>query len=394
MAQPPVSSPPLRILYVLNSADIYGASRCLLRLSQTLDRTRFTPVVLLPETGPLLPLLEKAKVELIRDATISVITRNVFKSWRLVPFVLNIPLAAWRLRALIRRHRIDLVHTNVGTILSSGLGARLARVPHVWHIRDWYGEFGAIWKYYRRYILACSDAVLCVSHAIAGQFPAMFKVMVVHDGFPMEEFEIDYAKLRIEFRQKYQIDQESFVVGCVGRIKFVRKGQEFLVRAAAILRQQNIDIKVLLVGSPSPGSEDHLPRLRSLVEQVGMSDHVVFTGEIPDARPAYAALDVFVLPSAQAEPFGGVVMEAMGMGKPVIASAVGGSLDQVVEGETGFLVPPANAEAIATKIRTLLEDPKLRIQMGQAGKSRIETRFSLQQMTERIEQIYSDLQTK
>lgn len=389
-----MSSSPLRILYVLNSADIYGASRCLVRLCQTLDRTRFTPVVLLPESGPLIPLLEKAKVELIRDPNVSVITRRVFKSWRLIPFFLWIPFAAWRVRSLIRRHRIDLVHTNVGTILSSALGARLARVPHVWHIRDWYGEFGAIWKYYRRYILACSDAVLCVSNAIAGQFPAEPKVTVVHDGFPMEEFEVDHAKLRSEFRQKYQIDQEHFVAGCVGRIKFVRKGQEFLVRAAAILRQQGVDVTVLLVGSPSPGSEDHLPRLHSLIEQIGMSDRVVFTGEIADARPAYAALDVFVLPSAQAEPFGGVVMEAMGMSKPVIATALGGSLDQVVEGETGFLVPPANADAIAAKIRTLLDDPKLRIRMGLAGKNRIQAHFSLQQTTERIEEIYSGLRAK
>jgi glycosyltransferase involved in cell wall biosynthesis len=70
---------------------------------------------------------------------------------------------------------------------------------------------------------------------------------------------------------------------------------------------------------------------------------VVLTGELADPKPAYAAMDVFVLPSAQPEPFGGVVLEAMAMRRPVVATAIGGSVDQVVDGETGFLVPPGDA---------------------------------------------------
>jgi glycosyltransferase involved in cell wall biosynthesis len=386
-----VSSPPLRILYVLNSADIYGASRCLARICAALDRTRFTPVVALSEDGPLVALLKKAGVEEIVHAKMSVITRRVFKSWRLIPFLLSIPIGALQLSFIIRKHRIDLVHTNVGVIPSAPLGAWLARVPHVWHIRDWYGEFRGLWKWYRRFILTFSDAVVCVSHAVAGQFPKDPKVIVVHDGFPLEEFAVDQAHLRAEFRKKFEIDPNRFVAGCIGRIKFVRKGQEFLVRAAAMLRQQNVDMTVVIVGAPSPGSEDHLPRLRSLVKQVEMSDRVVFTGEIADARPAYAALDVFVLTSAQPEPFGGVVMEAMCMSKPVIATALGGSLDQVVEGETGFLIPPADPDALAEKILILLKDQTLRMRMGAAARKRIETHFTLSQMIKKIETIYLEL---
>ena len=387
-----MSRPPFRILYVLNSADIYGASRCLARVCAALDRTRFTPVVALPEDGPLVALLKKAGVEEIVHSKMSVITRRVFKSWRLLPFLLSIPIGAWQLRSIIRKHRIDIVHTNVGVIPSAPLGAWLARVPHVWHIRDWYGEFRGLWKWYRRFILVFSDAVVCVSHAVANQFPKNPKVIVVHDGFPLEEFAVDQARLRAEFRKKFEIDPDRFVAGCIGRIKFVRKGQEFLVRAVAILRAQNIDLTALIVGAPSSGNEDHLQRLRALaIEQLGVSDRVVFTGEIADARPAFAALDVFVLTSAQPEPFGGVVMEAMGMSKPVIATALGGSLDQVVEGETGFLIPPADPDALAEKILILLKDQTLRTRMGAAARKRIETHFRLSQMINKIESIYLEL---
>ena len=180
-----MSHPTVRILYVLNSADIYGASRSLLRVCEALDRDRFEPMALVPQTGPLIPMLEKAGVKVIHSP-VSVVTRRVFKSWRLLPFLFNIPLTAWQLRRIVRKHGINVVHTNVGTILSTGLGARLAGVPHVWHIRDWYGEFGGLWKWYRRYILSCSDVVVCVSHPIAAQFSSAPNVVVEHDGFPLE----------------------------------------------------------------------------------------------------------------------------------------------------------------------------------------------------------------
>jgi glycosyltransferase involved in cell wall biosynthesis len=387
-----VSEPPLRVLYVANSADIYGASRCLLRLCAALDHKRFMPVVAVPEDGPLVAFLRKAGVEEIVQIPLSVTTRDVFKSWRLVPFLLNIPFKSWRLRSAIRKLHIDLVHTNVGTIPSAPLGAWLAGVPHILNIRDWYGEFPGLWKWYRRYILAFSDKVICVSYAMADQFPKIPKVTVVHDVIPLAEFEVDRTRLRREFRKKYNIPPDRCVVGCIGRIKFVRKGQEFLVRAIAILRQQHrLECTTIIVGAPAPGSEEDLPRLKALAEELGVSDRIIFTGELSDPRSAYAALDVFVLPSAQPEPFGGVVMEAMGMGKPVVATALGGALDQVVDGQTGYLVPPANPSALAEKLLKLIEDPLLQARMGAAGAERLRTDFSLQGMMKEIEAIYREV---
>jgi glycosyltransferase involved in cell wall biosynthesis len=230
--------------------------------------------------------------------------------------------------------------------------------------------------------------VVCVSRAIADQFAELPRVTVVHDGFSFREFDIDRPRAE-KFRTNYNIDRERIVVGCIGRIKFVRKGQEFLVRAAAILRDQGVDLTLLIVGAPSPGSEDHLPRLRALIDELNLRDRVIFTGELTDARPAYAVCDILVLPSAQPEPFGGVVIEAMGMGKPVIATAIGGSLDQIVDGKTGFLVPPADPNALADKILTLAKNPELMKRMGQAGMERARTHFDVRQMVEKLEAIYS-----
>jgi glycosyltransferase involved in cell wall biosynthesis len=123
---------------------------------------------------------------------------------------------------------------------------------------------------------------------------------------------------------------------------------------------------------------------------LNVEDEIIFTGELMDARPAYASMDIFILPSAYPEPFGGVVMEAMSMGLPVIATNLGGSLDQVVEGVTGFLVPPADPNALAAKIERLANNPDLRRKMGAAGRERIVKNFSLREMVKKIEAVYDN----
>lgn len=383
-----MSQPPTRILFVHHNPDTYGASRSLLRLLGRLPRERYVPIVLLAADGPLRPLLQDLGVEVLVHP-VSVITRPVFRSWRLAEFLAKLPLSVLFVWRLIRRRQIHLVHTNTGVIASAGLAAKLAGVPHVWHIRDWFQEFKAAWGPYSKYIVWASHKVVAVSNAVAQQFPPNDRVAVVHNGFSLDEFAVPKAKLAREFRERFQLGQE-FLVGCVGRIKLVRKGQEVLVKAAALLEKKGRRAKYVFVGAPFPGNENHLAELQQLVRDHSLSAQVVFTGELPDARPAYAAMDVMVLPSAQPEPFGGVVMEAMAMGVPVIATNIGGSTDQVADGVTGFLVPPADPAALATKIELLMSDAHLRFQLGQAGPVRIAREFSLEKMVGHLETIYQE----
>ena len=128
--------------------------------------------------------------------------------------------------------------------------------------------------------------------------------------------------------------------------------------------------------------------MKALARELGLEKAVVFAGELSDPRPAYAALDIFVLPSAQPEPFGGVVLEAMALERPVIATAIGGSSEQVVPEKTGFLIPPADPHALAEKLRTLLTDPALRDRMGRAGRERIAKDLCLDRTVEGITAIY------
>lgn len=380
----------MRILIIHNSADIYGASRSVWRLCKRLDRTRFEPLVMLPEEGPLGTMLKGIGVKTLIFPSLRIMTRPVLKSLRLIPWLLGFLPSTIRLVGLLRRERVDLVHTNTGVICSSALAARLAGLPHVWHIRDWFQEFGALWGPYSRYILGFSTRVLCVSRSIAGQFPKSEKIEVLNNGFDLEEFPEVSAQERAAARNRWGFRGEDLVVCAVGRIKFIRKGQEFLLKAVALARQQGVVLKCLLAGGSSPGAEDHMERMKALAAELHVE--AVFTGELADARAAYAAADIFALPSAQPEPFGGVVMEAMALGRPVVGTNIGGTSEQVADGETGLLVPPAHPEALAEALSQLAKDPGLRARMGAAGRQRIQHKFPLEAMIARIQNLYDSLQ--
>ncbi|KAB2643498.1 MAG: glycosyltransferase family 4 protein [Verrucomicrobia bacterium] len=378
---------PARILHVHNSSDIYGASRSLVRLLRTLDRQRYEPIVLLPAEGPLAEQLRAISVRVLIYPRLSVIDRAVLKSWRLPFFLLNIPRSVLGIRAVLKRERIAIVHSNTGVILSSGPAAWLAGMPHVWHIRDWFQEFRSFWRFHEKWMRFFSHRIIAVSEAIAGQFTDRAKVTVINNGFDIAEFELGDHQSGVGFREQHALGN-GLVVGCVGRIKLLRKGQEVLLRAAGLLRQRGVRAKFLIVGAPFPGNESHLETLHAIVREFDLEGDVIFTGELPDPRPAYAAMDILVLPSAQPEPFGGVVMEAMCMSLPVIATNIGGSVEQVADGESGYLVPPNDPVALADKLAILLRDEPLRNRFGAAGRARIAERFTLNGMVERIMGVY------
>lgn len=380
-----------RILYVHNSADLYGASRSLLRLLTVLDRTRFEPVVVLPESGRLEDRIKSLGVAVTIDPSLAIISRY---SSKVSAIFRHFPVSSWKLSRLIRRKKIDLVHTNAGVVFSPAFAAWLAGVPHVWHIRESFDEFrGGIWEGYAAFMRMFSVRIVSVSNANAAQFSDRSKVVVIHNGFPLEDFPAISQEQRRQARERFGLVETDFVTGCVGRLKWVRKGQEYLIQAAHLLKKRGWQMKHLIVGSPYVGNESHLDRLQALVRDLDLENEIIFTGELQDTRPAYAAMDLFVLPSAQPEPFGGVVIEAMANRLPVIATNIGGSLDQVDDDVTGFLVPPGDPEALATKIEILARDPDCRLQMGVAGRARVTQLFDLNQMVIQMQDLYEDVLT-
>ncbi|MEM7394136.1 MAG: glycosyltransferase family 4 protein, partial [Verrucomicrobiota bacterium] len=359
-----------------------------IRLTREGHRVR----VVIPFEGPLRARLEEGGVEVEMMEGLPLLKRAALKNpLRLLKLLVDIPRYARRIQRSIHEVEAEVVHTNTATVLfSPALAARRARLPHIWHMRENFSEFGPVWPVFRRGVLAFSHRILCISHSVREQFGPSEKVEVLHNGYMREEFE-GVEPEQVEAFRRTHAEGDGFLVGIVGRIKWVRKGQEVFVRAAARLKERYPTARFLLIGSPFPGNESHLEKLLALVKDLGLDRQVVYLGTIDDVRTAMSALDVSVMASVMAEPFGGVVIESMALGTPVVASANGGPAEIVEDGVSGLLFPPGDDAAMAEAIDRLLRDEVGRKQMAEAARRRFEEAFEYDRFYESMVKVYKEL---
>jgi glycosyltransferase involved in cell wall biosynthesis len=159
------------------------------------------------------------------------------------------------------------------------------------------------------------------------------------------------------------------LVGIVGRLE-AWKGQDVFLRAAARVAAKHPEAEFAVVGGGTPGKEEAYPsELRAVAQELGIADRVRFVGHLVDVFPWFDALDVCVH-ATDGEPFGLVLVEAMALGKPLVATALGGPLEIVEEGSSGLLVPPGDDEAIADAVCTILADADLAARLAAGARRR------------------------
>ncbi len=378
------------ILLVGHSGDMYGASRSLIKLVRILNE-KYKVYVLLPETGVLKTELNTIlpAERILLNENLYIFTRNSFKikfiGSTFVQFIDNI----LTIRKLIRKYDIKIIHTNSGVVPAPALAAKISGRKHIWHIREWFGDFKKFWPAYFAYMTRFSDRVVCVSKTMAEQFQGHKKVMTIYNGF-----EISQIKTEISVPEEFQqsLNQADLVLGCTSRIRLIRKGQEYLIEAIGILTQKTgKNIQAVLIGDYVPGYEWQKEIISALIKKYQLEDRIHFLGHLANPLPYYKLFDVFVLPSGEPEPFGGVIMEAMSLGLPVIGSNAGGTTEQIENTQNGYLFENKNAEDLADKIGLFLNDPSSIKLFGKCSKERVEKYFSLELHQENILNLYENI---
>ena len=384
----------MRILFVHSPADLYGASRSLLRLCLDMRRRGWTVGVVLPDQGALSQRLAEVGVEIFLMPGIAKVERQNFASAAgIMRFFRGVLSNIRAQRRIVARWRPDIIHTNNALIPSAAVVAKLARRPHLWHLRENFSEFPALWAVYKHVMGALSTRIVCNSQLTADQLAGSWwvrRARIVYNGLARDEFCRFSAADVAVWRRRFAPDGGP-VVGVVGRIRLVRKGQEVFVAAAQQLADAFPAARFVCIGDAYPGNESHVEELRRRAERAGIGHRFEITGDIEDVAAATAALDIAVMPSVVPEAFGNVVMEAMCLGKPVIASANGGGREQIEEAVTGFLVPAGDADALARSLATLLADPERARAMGEAGRRRFEAHFTSDQTFAGIRRLYAEL---
>jgi glycosyltransferase involved in cell wall biosynthesis len=208
-------------------------------------------------------------------------------------------------------------------------------------------------------------------------------------GFDPEEFACEH-----DARARLGIPEDEFVVLQLGRM-VARKGVDNVIRGVgALAREHGVQARLLIVGGngpePDPALTPEIGRLMEIARKEGLADRVQFTGSRPRRalRTYYSAADVFVT-TPWYEPFGITPLEAMACARPVIGAAVGGLKSTIVDGKTGYLVPPNDPPALAERLARLREAPGLARRMGRAGRRRVVERYTWGRVVDGLERVYA-----
>jgi glycosyltransferase involved in cell wall biosynthesis len=339
----------------------------------------------LPEDGPLAADLRGAGIEVL-FRPLAVLRRSVMS-----PRALRRVAAAWAADAgglgrLARSRGVALVHTNTSTTLGGAAAARIAGVPHVWHVREIYAGFERWWPAYRR-LLVTADALPCVSAATCRQFEGALPAFVLPDGPAVTPRPRD----RGEARAALGLPEDAVVAALLGRVSGW-KGQDDLVRAlAAPALRGRPEVVALLAGAPARGEERHRRALHQLADRLGVTGSVYDVGFQDDLDLVYGAADIVVVPSRHPDPLPSAAIEAGAAGRCVVAADHGGAGEIVVDGVTGRLVAPRDPPALAAVLAELAADPAGRERLGAAAAADVPARFSRDRLRAGVHALYDRL---
>ncbi len=360
-----------RVLYVIATLDPAGAERQMAHLCRRLPRGEFEPAVCaLTRGGPL--------EEDLRRAAIPVHVLHKRGRWDLSVLP--------RLVALIRRFRPDLVHTWLPTANTLGRAAALAagtrviiaseRAADVWK--------GPLRRATDRALTRPTARILTNAYAVRRFLVERIglpekKIEVIHNGFDLVEFDDAAAR---PLQGPVPESADAAVIGAVARLE-PQKGFPWLIEAAALLRRQKAPPFQVWIAGAGP-EED---ALRRLARASGVAEQVRFLGLRLDVPALMGRFDLLALPSLW-EGLPNVVLEAMAARRAVAATRVNGTPEAVEDGRTGLLIPPRDAPALADALAALLRDAPRRRALGEAGRQRVATEFSMTRMVERTTEVY------
>ncbi len=381
----------MNILFLHSSSGLYGASKIMVETIQVLDKELGKVVVCLPDEGDLRKALEDVGAEVI-VMPLGILRRKYFNPLGLLNRLYFLLLAAWKIRKLVRKHKIDIVYSNTTAVLAGAIATRFSKVKHLLHIHEIIEKPRFFSKFIAWIIKKWSDKSIVVSNAVKKHWDGVKGgddgiIKVVHNGIIGDRFA---TGVRSKVRDEIGIEENTLLVGMIGRVHYW-KGQSYFLDLAKEIKDKRNDVKFLMVGDAFPGYEYLYDEINEKIEQLGLTDNVIqmrFRRDIPDIM---AALDIFVLPSILPDPFPTVILESMHASRPIVATAQGGALEMIEHNVTGYHVPIGNSKEAIGIFESLLKDKEKREQFGQAGKERVTKEFSVDKYTRRMREELTSL---
>ena len=285
--------------------------------------------------------------------------------------------------ALVRRRNCEAIQTHMSSAHSFGVLLRwMTGVPCVASAQSRHIQLHWAWN----------DCVVAASESTRRyhcryNFVRPSRAVVIHNCVDPARFDRCGPETRAAVRRGWGLDENNLCVLCVADL-VPRKGQIYLIEALAPLRQRFPHVRLILVGPAKDPA--YAASVAQRTEQLGLSDVVVWAGQQHDLPAVYAAADLGVLPSLE-ETLPLAVLEAMAARLPVVATAAGGTPECVEHEATGLLVPPADPRRLSEALARLVCDEALRRRFAEAGRRRIEERFSIEHHATALEELFDRL---
>jgi len=302
------------------------------------------------------------------------------------------------LRNIIKDKKIDIVHgQGARAEFYARIAARLAgetnyvstiampvegyNVPFL--IKQIYRFFDRLSEKYVERFIVVSDVlkdIMIRKHGIAAD-----KVIRIYNGIEIEHYDPERMDAsRNNVRHELGLNEKTSIIGAIGRLVW-QKGFEYLIRSFPEVLKSCPDAWLLLVGDGPLRAN-----LEVLSEALDMKDKIIFAGFRSDIKEVLASMDILVIPSLL-EGFPMVTLEAMAMAKPIVATDIDGLREQIIDGESGILLPPEDPNALTTSIVKLLNDPQLAVRMGSYARKQVEKEFPLEKMIMETHEVYQSL---
>jgi glycosyltransferase involved in cell wall biosynthesis len=392
----PSNQTPKKVVHIITRLDHGGSARETVQTVLGHDRSRFhvslafgRPETTTADDAALLKAdlhqLDQAGVSVFQVPPLAREINPLLDAWATV--------SLWR---LLRSVQPEVVHTHTSKAGALGrVAAWLAGIPvvvHTPHGHVFYGYYGwflsTLFCYAERLLARLTDRIVTLTDRgaqehVQNKIAGPLKFVTIQGGIDLAQVRSVQVDPAVK-RKELGLPPEGPIIGTVGRLVPI-KGHTWLLRAVPRVLAEFPQVCVVLIGDGPMQDE-----LKELAAELGISPHVVFLGTRPDIPECLAALDLFVLPSLN-EGMGRVLLEAMAVGCPVVATRVGGIPDIVVDGTTGLLVSPRDDRALAEAILTLLRDRSQRASYGEAARRQVDARFDVKTMVRNIERLYDEV---
>ncbi len=382
------------ILFIHQSADLYGSDKTLLYLVESI-KDEINPIVVLPEEGPLTDELHKIGVEVLIIPVIKV-SRQLIASLDIFTIPFKVFKAVRILKKKLNNRKIDIIHSNTLAVFLGAFYSRKHKIKHIWHVHEIIKHPKIVAKTYPFLVQKFSDCVVFNSKASAEHLykkrPKLKeKSIIIYNGLDRNKPEISDENKEILRNKLFKnIKVSSIIVGLVGRIN-KHKGQRLLLNVFEEINKKNKNIYLLFIGSTTQSQTFLLDELKKEIKIKKLNNFVTIVNFQKNLWKFYDCIDIVAVPTTDPEPFGLVAVEGMLSKKPVIASNHGGLKEIVEHNKTGFLFKPKSEHDLKCKIEKLIVNQELIKRFGKEGEIRAKKEFSLDKYINNFKALYHSL---